>query len=152
MTAQPFVHTGPTLLDLPEATHAVLLTVSGRREFARYAEELYRAAEQPGIPNRQQVRDALAQVLVLLATAEPAAQLPDDGARIELGERVELTNSDGRHRFLLVDPVEAVLGGGRVDVSSPFGQSLIGRRLGDQVMLPDSDRIAVVTAVGRHDA
>lgn len=149
MTARPFVQTAPTLLDLPRVTHAVLLTVSGRREFARYAEQLYRAAEQPGIPNRQQVRDALAQVLVLLATAEPAAQLPDDGSRIELGERVELSNSDGRRHVLLVDPVEAVLGGDRVDVTSPFGQSLIGRRVGEQVTIPDTDRIAVITAVGR---
>ena len=151
MTAEPIAAPMPTLLDLPYSTHAVLLTVSGRREFARYAEELYRAAEQPGIPNRQQVRDALAQVLVLLATAEPAAQLPDDGSRIELGERVELTNSDGRHQVLLVDPVEAVLGGDRVDVTSTFGQSLIGRRIGDQVTIPDPDRFAVITAVGRSN-
>jgi transcription elongation GreA/GreB family factor len=151
MTAGPIAQTVPTLLDLPHSTHAVLLTVSGRREFARYAEELYRAAEQPGIPNRQQVRDALAQVLVLLATAEPAAQLPDDGSRIELGERVELTNSDGRRHVLLVDPVEAVLGGDRIDVSSAFGQSLVGRRVGDQITMPDTGRFGVVTAVSRHD-
>ncbi len=151
MTAEPIAPTAPTLLELPYSTHAVLLTVSGRREFARYAEELYRAAEQPGIPNRAQVRDALAQVLVLLATAEPAAQLPDDRSRIELGERIELTNSEGRTQVLLVDPVEAVLGGGRVDVTSSLGQSLVGRHVGDHVTMPGSGRFAVITAVGRHD-
>ena len=151
MTAEPISTTTPTLLDLPHSTHAVLLTVSGRREFARYAEQLYRAAERPGIPNRQQIRDALAQVLVLLATAEPAAQLPDDGSRIELGERVEITNSDGRRRVLIVDPVEAVLGGDRIDVTSPLGQALVGRRVGDEITMPDTGRFGVVTAVGRHD-
>src|ERR1700712_5090878 len=67
MTVQPHVDLHPELLNLPTPTHAVLLTASGRRAFARYAEALYRAAEQPGIPNRQAIRNALRQVLVLLA-------------------------------------------------------------------------------------
>ena len=139
----------PELLDLPTPTHAVLLTASGRRAFARYAEALYSAAEQPGIPNRQAIRNALRQVLVLLATAEPAAQIPDDGTRIELGERVELTNSDGARQFIVVDPVEAALGGERIAVTGALGQALLGRRLGDEISLPGTNRTAVVTRVAR---
>jgi transcription elongation GreA/GreB family factor len=149
MTVQPHVDPHPEQLDLPTPTHAVLLTASGRRAFARYAEALYSAAEQPGIPNRQAIRNALRQVLVLLATAEPAAQLPDDGTRIELGERVELTNSDGISQFVVVDPVEAALGGERIAVTSLLGQALVGRRLGDEIPLPGSNRSAVVTRVVR---
>lgn len=149
MKLQPDTYPDPELLDLPTPTHAVLLTASGRRAFARYAEALYSSAEQPGIPNRQAIRNALRQVLVLLATAEPAAQLPDDGTRIELGERVELTNSDGARQYVVVDPVEAALGGERVAVTSALGQALLGRRLGDEIRLPDTDRTAVVTRVAR---
>ncbi len=149
MKLQPDTYPDPELLDLPTPTHAVLLTASGRRAFARYAEALYSSAEQPGIPNRQAIRNALRQVLVLLATAEPAAQLPDDGTRIELGERVELTNSDGARQYVVVDPVEAALGGERVAVTSALGQALLGRRLGDEIRLPDTNRTAVVTRVAR---
>ena len=149
MTVQPHIDSHPELLDLPTSTHAVLLTASGRRAFARYAEALYSAAEQPGIPNRQGIRDALRQVLVLLATAEPAALLPDDGNRIELGERVELTNSEGTIQFVVVDPMEAMLGGERIAVTSELGQALVGRRVGDEISLPGRDRTAVVTRVAR---
>ena len=149
MTLQPRTDGNPNLLDLPTPTHAVLLTASGRRAFARYAEALYRASEQPGIPNRQAIRTALRQVLVLLATAEPAAQLPDDGTRVELGERVELTNGDGTRQFVVVDPVEAALGGERISVTSELGQALVGRRLGDEIPLPGTNRTAVVTRVAR---
>ncbi len=149
MKLQPDTYPDPELLDLPTPTHAVLLTASGRRAFARYAEALYSAAEQPGIPNRQAIRNALRQVLVLLATAEPAAQLPDDGTRVELGERVELTNSDGARQYVVVDPVEAALGGERIAVTSALGQALLGRRLGDEIRLPDTNRTAVVTRVAR---
>lgn len=149
MKLQPDTYPDPELLDLPTPTHAVLLTASGRRAFARYAEALYSAAEQPGIPNRQAIRNALRQVLVLLATAEPAAQLPDDGTRVELGERVELTNSDGARQYVVVDPVEAALGGERIAVTSALGQALLGRRLGDEIRLPDTNRTGVVTRVAR---
>jgi transcription elongation GreA/GreB family factor len=149
MTVPPRIDRSPKLLDLPTPTHAVLLTASGRRAFARYAEALYGAAEQPGIPNRQAIRNALRQVLVLLATAEPAAQLPDDGTRIELGERVELTNSDGARHVVVVDPMEAALGGQRIAVTSALGQALVGRRLGDEITLPGGNRTAIVTRVVR---
>ncbi len=149
MNVQPSIEAHPELLDLRTPTHAVLLTASGRRAFARYAEALYRAAEQPGIPNRQAIRNALRQVLVLLATAEPAAQLPDDGNRIELGERVELTNSVGVRQVVVVDPMEAALGGERIAVTSQLGQALLGRRLGDAIALPGTNRTAVVTRVVR---
>lgn len=151
MNVHSSIDPSPELLYLPTPTHAVLLTASGRRAFARYAEALYGAAEQPGIPNRQAIRDALRQVLVLLATAEPAAQLPDDGTRVELGERVELTNSDGVRQFVVVDPVEAALGGERISVTSELGQALVGRRLGDEITLPGRNRTAVVTRVARDD-
>jgi transcription elongation GreA/GreB family factor len=149
MTVQPRTASAPELLDLPTATHAVLLTVSGRRSFARYAEVLYQAAEQPDIPNRQAVRSALRQVLVLLATSEPAAQLPNEANRIELGERVELTGRDGARQYVVVDPVEAVLGGERVAVTSALGQALLGRRLGEEILLPGTGHPAVVTRVAR---
>ncbi len=149
MNVLPHTQANRELLDLPTPTHAVLLTASGRRAFARYAEALYSAVEQPGIPNRQAIRNALRQVLVLLATAEPAAQLPDDGTRIELGERVELTNSDGAREVVVVDPMEAALGGDSIAVTSALGQALVGRRLGDEISLPGRNRTAVVTRVAR---
>jgi transcription elongation GreA/GreB family factor len=149
VTVRPHTDSTPTLLQFPASTHAVLLTASGRRAFARYAGVLHADAELHDAQDPAAIREALRQVLVVLATAEPAAQLPDDGSRVELGEWVELTTSRGTESYLVVDPVEAVLGGDRIAVTSALGQALVGRRVGDHITLPDPQRSGVVSRVWR---
>ena len=76
----------------------------------------------------------LTELCAALARAHPAEALPDDPRRVEIGEAVTIVLDDGTlERYVIVHPVEAILGGLRVSAVSPLGRALLDRRVGDEV-------------------
>lgn len=123
---------------------AIVLTADGRRRLEQRllhaTESLREMAEQlgdrDGAPT-EEYRRTLAHVEDLrdvLDRARPPAEVPDDPRIVEVGDEVLVEYDDGEvERHVLVDPVEAALGDGRVSVASPLGQALVGRSVGDAV-------------------
>jgi transcription elongation factor GreA len=83
----------------------------------------------------------------VLASAREIA--PTAGGVVGLGSRVEVEEEGEREAFQLVDPREANAAEGRISVVSPVGKALLGRSVGDEVMvpLPAGDRRLVVVSV-----
>jgi len=73
-----------------------------------------------------------------LANARPAESAPDDPLVVELGETVTIRiEGDAPQRYVIVDPSEALVGGGhKVSALSPLGDALLGRCVGDEVDVP----------------
>ena len=70
------------------------------------------------------------------------------GGRIAIGHRVDVRRADGAERsYVLVSPPESDPRGGRLSAESPLGRALLGRRVGDVVVLEHNDEEVTVTGI-----
>jgi transcription elongation factor GreA len=82
----------------------------------------------------ERAADQLRRLSWLVEHAAHAEDLPDDPARVELGETVTVQVDGGApERFLIVHPVEAPLDDTRISAESPLARALLGRRIGEHV-------------------
>jgi transcription elongation GreA/GreB family factor len=80
----------------------------------------------------------------LLRTAGSTLDRPEDRRRAELGDRVVLRSADGTvGTVLLVHPIEALFNPRGVAVDTALGRTLLGRRVGDLIKLPNHPRSAL---------
>jgi transcription elongation factor GreA len=126
---------------------AVILTHQGRRLLAERAQQLQRqvlpelraALDDRDRDGRvdadyERAADELRRLSWLVEHAAHAEDLPDDPARVELGETVTVQVDGGApERFLIVHPVEAPLDDTRISAESPLARALLGRRIGEHV-------------------
>ena len=126
---------------------AVILTHQGRRLLAERAQQLQRqvlpelraALDDRDRDGRvdadyERAADELRRLSWLVEHATHAEDLPDDPARVELGETVTVQVDGGApERFLIVHPVEAPLDDTRISAESPLARALLGRRIGEHV-------------------
>lgn len=69
--------------------------------------------------------------------------------RIAIGHRVEVRRADGSQRdYVLVSPLESDPRSGRLSSDSPLGKALIGRAIGDVVVVEHTGEEITVTSFG----
>jgi transcription elongation factor GreA len=72
-----------------------------------------------------------------------------DHDRIAIGHRVDVRRADGTERsYVLVSPAESDPRRGRLSSESPLGRALLGRRVGDVVVLEHNEEEVTVTGMG----
>lgn len=107
-------------------------------EEARAHGDLSENAEYHAAKERQGLLEARINELSLkLASADiiNAVDMPKD--RVRFASRVSLENIDTGElvEYQLVGPEESDIEGGRISISSPLGQAMMGKRPGDEVVL-----------------
>ena len=126
---------------------AVILTPEGHRHLAARAAWL----ESEHVPELAQRLDdsdnwsasgaygraltELAHLNSVLGQAITTDALPEDPGIVELGDEVVVQLDGHTEQFLIVDPVEATLDQLRISIESPLSQALLGRRVGEQVVV-----------------
>lgn len=93
------------------------------------------------------VETRIAEIEDILLNAEELKSSNSDA--VSLGSTVTLKSSDKEVTYTLVGPVEANPLEGKVSNESPIGQSLLGKKVGDEVAIktPKSDISYKVTAI-----
>jgi regulator of nucleoside diphosphate kinase len=99
---------------------------------------------------------AVDELMEVLQTAYIAVSGPMLEGRVGLHSRVEYADAGGGApgSLTLVWPDEAAPEAGKVSVLSPMGTALLGRRLGDEVILElprDARRLLTITGVQTPD-
>jgi transcription elongation factor GreA len=120
---------------LREATEAGDVTRNAAFEDARF--------EQARLEAR------IAELEQLLATAQiiDLDQVPT--GVVSLGSVVHLATADGRtYRYTIVGSYEADPAAGRISNESPVGKSLLGRKVGDQVLVATPGGVKAYTILG----
>lgn len=93
----------------------------------------HRLARVEKLAELEIVESQLADKQMYLATAKLFPR-KRDAIKASLGSVVELVDSRGRMiRYTLVDSIEANPSDGRISISSPLGQSLIGKRIQETI-------------------
>lgn len=71
-----------------------------------------------------------------------------DDDRIAIGHRVDVRRADGAERsYVLVSPAESDPRSGRLSADSPLGRALLGRQVGEVVVLEHNDEKVTVTGI-----
>jgi transcription elongation factor GreA len=106
------------------------------REAAQAGDIVMNAAFEDARFEQERLEARIRELEHLLATAQviDLDQAPTDV--VSLGSLVHLAGSDGRqYRYTLVGSYEAEPGAGRISNESPVGKALLGRKVGEQVMV-----------------
>ncbi len=103
---------------------------------ARAHGDLSENAEFHAAKERQAVISAkLMELEVMLANVEVVDPLPEPDGRVVFGAVVKLYDSeaDEEMTYQLVGPAESDASAGRISLTSPIGQALVGKEEGDEV-------------------
>lgn len=127
-------------------SNPTVLTAAGRRDLQqrldRALEALAHLAERMSAGERgadetaehRQLIRQVEEITAILQRAEAVGDVAEDPSIVELGDEVDVQMPDGAvDTYALVHPVEANRAAGRVSVTSPLGQALLGARPGDTV-------------------
>lgn len=80
-----------------------------------------------------------------LRTAQLVTDVDLRSDRIAIGHRVDVRRSGRERSYVLVTPLEGDPRAGRLSSDSPLGRALLGRSVGDVVILePSGERITVI--------
>lgn len=143
------------LPDRPISPHPNLVTASG---LAAIEEELssaraaYAAAQaQGGVSADRTAMARATRDLRYWSARRASAQLTEpaaDGATVQFGLTVEIEREDGRRQvFRIVGEDEADPGRGSISYVSPLARTLLGKGVGDVVLLNDAE-VEVVAVCG----
>ena len=108
---------------------AVAERIKTAREFGDLSENAeYSAARQ----EQEKSESRIAVIENILENHEIIAE-PKKGDSIQIGNTVELKNTDGTRTFTIVGSVEANPTEGKISDESPIGMALLGKKLGEDV-------------------
>lgn len=108
---------------------AVAERIKTAREFGDLSENAeYSAARQ----EQEKSESRIAEIENILENHEIIAE-PKKGDSIQIGNTVELKNTDGTRTFTIVGSVEANPTEGKISDESPIGMALLGKKLGEDV-------------------
>lgn len=121
-------------------------------EEARAHGDLSENAEYHAAKERNAIISAkIAEIKMELATSEVIDPLPEPDGRVVFGCTVTLYDPDTDEEFSyqLVGPAESDASEGRISMTSPVGQALIGKEEGDEVKVvtPGGQRIVEIVSV-----
>lgn len=108
----------------------------------------HRLARVEKLADLEIVESQLADKQMYLSTAKLFPR-KRDALIASLGSVVDLVDSSGRLiRYTLVDSIEANPSDGRISISSPLGQSLIGKRIQETIHWGNGIRTNKFTLIG----
>ena len=122
-------------------------------EEARAHGDLSENAEYHAAKERNAIISAkIAEIKMELAMSEVIDPLPDPSGRVVFGCTVTLydPDSDDEFSYQIVGPAESDASAGRISMTSPVGQALIGKEEGDEVKVitPGGQRTVEIVSVG----
>ncbi|MCA1987884.1 MAG: transcription elongation factor GreA [Desulfarculus sp.] len=123
---------------------------------ARAHGDLSENAEFHAAKERQAVISAkLMELEVMLANVEVVDPLPEPDGRVVFGAVVKLYDpeADEEMTYQLVGPAESDASAGRISLTSPIGQALVGKEEGDEVRVktPGGLRVLEILEVSAAD-
>lgn len=123
---------------------------------ARAHGDLSENAEFHAAKERQAVISAkLMELEVMLANMEVVDPLPEPDGRVVFGAVVKLydAEADEEMTYQLVGPAESDASAGRISLTSPIGQALVGKEEGDEVRVktPGGLRVLEILEVSAAD-
>jgi transcription elongation factor GreA len=125
---------GPVVLTSEGRTWVEQRVARGYERLARMDADLAAERTEELITAREQLREKLDELEVVLRDALSPADVTDDPSIVELGDEVEVEFPDGeRESFLVVHPFEAGMDEHRTSSDSPLAQAVLGHRPGDTV-------------------
>lgn len=122
-------------------------------EEARAHGDLSENAEYHAAKERNSIiMSKISELENLLATSEVVDPLPEPSGRVVFGCRATVydVDSDVEHSYQIVGAAESDANCGRISMTSPIGQALLGKEEGDEVKVqtPGGIRILEVVSVG----
>lgn len=125
---------GPVVLTSEGRTWVEQRVARGYERLARMDADLAAERTEELVTAREQLREKLDELEVVLRDALSPADVTDDPSIVELGDEVEVQFADGeRESFLVVHPFEAGMDEHRTSSDSPLAQAVLGHRPGDTV-------------------
>ena len=125
---------GPVVLTSEGRTWVEQRVARGYDRLARIDADLAAERTEELVTAREQLREQLDELEVVLRDALSPADVTDDPSIVELGDEVEVEFPDGeRESFLVVHPFEAGMDEHRTSSDSPLAQAVLGQRPGDKV-------------------
>lgn len=123
---------------------------------ARAHGDLSENAEFHAAKERQAVISAkLMELEVMLANVEVVDPLPEPDGRVVFGAVVKLydAEADEEMTYQLVGPAESDASAGRISLTSPIGQAVVGKEEGDEVRVktPGGLRVLEILEVSAAD-
>ncbi|MCA1905278.1 MAG: transcription elongation factor GreA [Desulfarculus sp.] len=123
---------------------------------ARAHGDLSENAEFHAAKERQAVISAkLMELEMMLANVEVVDPLPEPDGRVVFGAVVKLydAEADEEMTYQLVGPAESDASAGRISLTSPIGQALVGKEEGDEVRVktPGGLRVLEILEVRAAD-
>mgnify|MGYP000852205988 FL=1 len=133
------------LATLKNQRGAVAEKIAAARDFGDLSEnaEYDAAREEQGLLETRiaEIEDILQYAVIIK---------PSDASVVGLGSTVELTSADKTVVYTVVGPVEADPLQGKISDESPIGKELIGKKVGDQVMIITPKAEIVYTVAALH--
>jgi len=84
------------------------------------------------------------QLCHMIHSSSSVEDVPDDPGVVLLGDEVVVSCGIGRiERYVIVDPLEAALEAGRISSESPLGSGLLGRSVGESLVMEDNPGQAI---------
>ncbi len=106
------------------------------------------AAYEEAKNEQAKIESEIARLQRLLASAKEL-KLRQGGLEITLGSHVHLRNEDNREmRYAIVGPHEANPSEGKISNESPVGRALMGRKVGESVMVSTPSGVRSYTVLG----
>ncbi|BEQ15506.1 transcription elongation factor GreA [Desulfoferula mesophila] len=121
-------------------------------EEARAHGDLSENAEYHAAKERNAIiMSKISELETLLATAEVVDPLPEPNGRVVFGCRATVYDVEGdeEHSYQIVGSAESDANCGRISMTSPIGQALLGKEEGDEIKVktPGGMRILEVVSV-----
>ncbi|SRR6056297_1994697 len=134
MAANTTVVRGPVVLTTEGRAWVEQRVARGHERLARIDADLAAERTEELVTAREQLREQLDELEVVLRDALSPADIADDPTIVELGDEVEVEFPDGdREAFLIVHPIEAGMDEHRTSSDSPLAEAVRGHRPGDTV-------------------
>jgi len=126
-----------------------------RRQRIQIANEMRDISSESGMTNaledsamtisRSRAAEIDDQIMLLeriIATAH-VIQQPRTNECVQIGSRVWIQVNEAKYQYIIVGPLEANPTQGKISNESPFGQSLLGKRVNDHIEIapPRSDAV-----------
>jgi transcription elongation factor GreA len=135
--------------ELVDLTQVRRPEVIARIRTAKEHGDLKENAEYHAAREEQSFLEGRIQALEARLRTARIVDAPLAGARVSLGSRVTVEHDGETATYTIVGPAESHPASGRISSSSPVGRALVGRDVGDEVLVrtPAGERLYLIVAI-----